>query len=117
MRQFINPCTTPPTIFDSPNEKVFEVWQNSYSQDIGAFIDFKYYFSSKLSTKTGLRTNFIQSDIKEPEQDFIDLYNNSIKPDNILSINYYSQMKYNLPQNLDLEISAGHGTRNPNLLE
>ena len=115
--QFVNPCTSPPTIFDSPNEKVFEVWQNSYSQDIGSFVDFKYYFSSKLSTKTGLRTNFIKSDIKEPEQDFIDLYNNNIKPDNILNINYYSQVKYNLPQNFDLEISAGHGTRNPNLLE
>ncbi len=115
--QYINPCSTPPTVFDPPNEKVFEVWQNSYSRDLGAFIDFKYYFLSKLSAKAGFRTDFIRSNIKEPEQDFISLYDNDIQSDDILNFNYYSQVKYSLPGNIDIELSAGHGTRNPNLLE
>ena len=115
--QYKNPCTTPPTIFNPPKEKVFEVWQNSRSQDIGAFIDFKYNFSSELSAKTGLRSDFIKSDIKAPEQDFIDLYNGNIKPANILNFNYYAKVKFVPTENFYVELSAGHGTRNPSLLE
>ena len=115
--QFKNPCTTPPTIYNPPKEKVFEVWQNSNNQDFGAFIDLKYYFSQKISAKAGLRTDFIKSDIKEPEQDFINLYDGKIKPANILNFNYFAKIKYNLAENFDIELSAGHGTRNPSLLE
>ena len=115
--QFKNPCTLPPTIYNPPKEKVFEVWQNSNNQDFGAFIDFKYYFSQKVSAKAGLRSDFIKSDIKEPEQDFINLYDGNIKPANILNFNYFAKVKYNLAENFDIELSAGHGTRNPSLLE
>jgi iron complex outermembrane receptor protein len=115
--QFKNPCTSPPTIFNPPKEKVFEVWQNSNNTDIGAFFDFNYNFSQKISAKAGLRTDFIKSDIKSPEQDFINLYDGNIKPANILSFNYFAKVKYNLAENFDIELSAGHGTRNPGLLE
>ena len=115
--QYKNPCTTPITVYETPKEKIFEVWQNSYSQDAGAFINLNYYFSSKLIVKGGLRTNFNKSNIKEPEQDFIVLYNNNIKPDDILNFNYYAQTKYYLTKSIDIELSAGHGTRNPSLLE
>lgn len=115
--QFKNPCTTPPTNFNPPKEKVFEVWQNSNSQDFGAFIDFKYYFAQNINAKIGLRTNFIKSDIKSPEQDFIDLYDGNIKPVDILNFNYFAKVNYNLPENFNIELSAGHGTRNPSLLE
>ncbi len=115
--QYKNPCTTPVTVIDPPVEKEFEVWQNSYSQNFGAFLDLKYYFSEKLNLKAGIRTNYIKSEAKEPEQDFINLYDGNIKPDDILSFNYYAQAKYNLPKNYIVEISAGHGTRNPSLLE
>ena len=115
--QFKNPCTNPPTVFPIPVEKEFEVWQNSYSQNFGAFIDFKYYFSEKLNLKAGLRTNYIKSDVKEAEQDFIDLYDGNIKPDDILSFNYFTKLKYILPKSYELEFAVGHGTRNPSLLE
>ena len=115
--QYKNPCTTPPAIFNPPKEKVFEVWQNSSNQDIGTFIDFKYNFSQKINAKVGLRSDFIKSDIKAPEQDFIDLYDGNIKPANILNFNYYAKVKYVPTENFYIELSAGHGTRNPGLLE
>ncbi|NOR75112.1 MAG: TonB-dependent receptor, partial [Draconibacterium sp.] len=115
--QYKNPCTTPPTIFNPPKEKVFEVWQNTNSQDFGAFIDFKYYFSQKLNVKAGLRTDFMKNDIKEPEQDFINLYDGNIKPANILNFNYFANVKYNLAKSFYVEFSVGHGTRNPSLTE
>ena len=115
--QFKNPCTTPPTIFNPPKEKVFEVWQNSNSKNFGAFVDFKYYISQKINLKAGLRTDFIKSDIKLPEKDFIDLYAGDIKPAEILNFNYYAKVKYGMAENFDIELSAGHGTRNPSLLE
>ncbi len=115
--QYKNPCTIPPTIFNPPKEKVFEVWQNSRNKDVGAFLDFKYNFSQKISAKAGLRNNFIKSESREPEQDFIDLYNNDIEPANILNFNYYTKVKYILKENFYIELSAGHGTRNPSLLE
>jgi iron complex outermembrane receptor protein len=112
-----NICTTPPTVYPTPIKKEFEVWQNSYSQDFGVFIDLQYYVNEKLKLKTGLRSDLIKSDIKDPEEDFKVLYNNDITPDDILNFNYYAQAKYSLPKNYSIEISAGHGTRNPSLLE
>ena len=115
--QFKNPCVKPPTVFDPPKEKVFEVWQNSWSSNVGAFIDYRYYLAEKVILKTGFRSDYITSDIKSPEADFLKLYDNNIKPDNILNFNYFAQVKFFLPHNFDVEISAGHGTRNPSLLE
>ena len=112
-----NVCTTPPTVFPTPVKKEFEVWQNSYSQDFGVFVDLQYMPNEKLKLKTGLRSDFIKSDIKDAEEDFKALYNNDITPDDILNLNYYAQAKYALPKNYSIEISAGHGTRNPSLLE
>ena len=112
-----NICTTPVSIYSSPIKKEFEVWQNSYSQDFGSFIDFQYFINENLKIKTGLRGDLIKSDIKDAEKDFEILYNNKITPDNILSFNYYVQAKYALPKDYSIKISAGHGTRNPSLLE
>ena len=112
-----NICTSPVATFPIPKEKTFKVWQNSYSQDFGVFLDFKYYLSEKTKLKAGIRNNFNKSDIKDPEQNFYNLYNGELTPDNILTFNYYAQASYKLPKNYIVELSLGHGTRNPSLLE
>ena len=112
-----NICATPPSIFDPPVEKEFEVWQNSSRQDFGLFFDISYLFSEKLDIKIGLRTDYIQSEILSPEQDFLELYNNDIQPDDKINVNYFAKLNYYLPANYKLQFSVGQGTRAPSLLE
>jgi iron complex outermembrane receptor protein len=117
VRLYKNVCANPPVSYDPPKEMEFSVWQNSQSQDLGVFMDLKYYFSEKLKFSTGIRTDYIKNYIRDPDQDFLELYNGEIHPDDISTFNYYVQFNYDLPDNYNIEISAGHGTRNPNLLE
>jgi len=112
-----NICTNPPVIFNPPVEKSFEVWQNSYHQDIGVFTDIKYYLSEKLSSKVGFRMDYIKSDIKDPEKDFMALYNDNITPNDITNFGYYLKVNYKLPKNYNVELAAGTGNRAPSLLE
>lgn len=115
--QFQNPCIKPPVIFDPPKQKLFSVWQNSWSNDVGIFIDYRYYLTDKITFATGARTDYITSNIKTPDPDFLKLYSNKVKPDNIFNFNFFAKAKIVLPYNFDIQISAGKGTRNPSLLE
>ena len=112
-----NICTTPPVVFETPIHKSFEVWQDSYEQDLGLFMDIKYYFSEKLSTKIGLRTDFIESEINSPEKDFLLLYEQNIQADNITNFGYYLKLNYKLPKDYTIELATGTGNRAPSLLE
>jgi len=117
VRIFKNICVTPPVVFDSPVEKTFEVWQNSYDQDLGLFMDIKYFFSENLSAKTGVRIDMIKSDIRDPEQDFMKLYDNNLTPKDINDFSYYQKIDYNFPKNFNIELAVGTGRRAPSLLE
>ena len=114
---FKNICADPPVTFPTPVEKEFSVWQNSYIQDFGLFTQFKYFINSNFLFDGGVRADFVKSDILNPEKDFAELYNNDLKPDDEVNVNFYGKLKYNLLKQFDVQLAYGRGTRNASLVE
>jgi iron complex outermembrane receptor protein len=112
-----NVCTTPVTVLPKPINKSFSVWQNSYLQNMGLFVQVKRYFTENLKVDAGLRGTLIHSDILDPEADFSALYKEDLKPDYEYNLNYFFSFDYKLANALDFKLAFGQGSRHASLLE
>lgn len=112
-----NVCTSPITVLPTPMYKEFSVWQNTYLNNMGAFVQFKYFASEHLKFDAGIRANYIQSDILDAESDFAALYSKQLKPDDDLNINYFASFNYQLSNILEFKLAYGQGSRHASLLE
>lgn len=58
----------------TPIEFTDKVWQDSYINDLGVFLEGKYPISDKTMFTAGLRYDGVTSEISDPEADFAALY-------------------------------------------
>jgi len=111
----INPCTG-----NTLNPHVFavdKIWQNSYTADYGLFAELHYEISNALKFKGGFRSDFIKSDIKDPESDFEKFYGENLHPETQNTLDFFGKFNYHLPDNFNLSLAFGKASRTPDLLE
>lgn len=111
----INACTG--MVLSEPKMFVDKIWQNSYTQDFGFFAEMNYKFSEKLKLKGGFRTDFIESDILDPEDDFKLFYENDLNPTPQNSVDFFAKVDYKLPKGIKISLASGKASRTPDLLE
>ncbi len=114
---YINGCTNPPTHFDPPKEFYDKVWQNSQKGDLGFFVENKLELNNLLVWQTGLRLDISSYDIKDPENDFNELYDGNIKPDTKIDPTINSVLTYKLNENLTLQWPVAIAYRSPEITE
>ncbi len=114
---YINGCTNPPTHFDPPKEFYDKVWQDSRKSDLGFFAENKYEINKSLLWQTGVRLDISSYDIKDPENDFNELYAGNIKPDTKIDPTINSVLTYKIDENWTLQWPIAMAYRSPELTE
>ncbi len=112
-----NTCTTPPTPVDPPKEFYDKVWQNSSKSDVGFFAQNKLELNDAFIWQTGLRMDVTSFNIKDPEDDFIELYNGDIKPSTKVDATINSVLTFKLSDKWSLQWPIAMAQRSPDLTE
>ena len=112
---YINTCNG--MEFDPP--KTFEdlVWQNSHKGNLGAFLENRFQVSPDLLWVSGLRFDFTGYDAKDPAPDFLETYNNDIKPDMLTNVSINTSLTWQAAEGLEVQWALGRGVRTPELHE
>ena len=93
-----------------------KIWQDSYVNDLGVFTEVEYVITSKTHLTSGLRVDFVFSDIRDPEADFATLYPGlGSRSETNLSGNI--SLKHQLRPGILAEIAFGRGVRSANMIE
>jgi iron complex outermembrane receptor protein len=112
-----NGCTTPPTVFDPPKNFTDKVWQDSHKSDFGIFAENKWQLSEKLLWQAGVRIDFVSFDIKDPENDFYELYKGDIKPGSKISPAVNSVLTWDIGNSFRIQWAVASAQRTPDLTE
>jgi iron complex outermembrane recepter protein len=112
---YVNACTGQQ--FDPP--KTFEdlVWQNSDKKNMGVFIENRFQVGRDLLWVSGGRVDFTGYDAKDPAPDFLEQYNNDIKPENMTNFSVNTSLTWQAAETLELQWAVGRGVRTPELEE
>lgn len=99
-----------------PIIKVDKIWQDSEIRDIGIFAEGKLPISERSVLTAGLRSDFIDSAINDPEQDFLALYGGEIKDQSEVNLsgNISYQYRYGRTR---FQFSLGRGVRTASIVE
>ncbi|WP_291866421.1 TonB-dependent receptor [Maribacter sp.] len=108
-RNAMGPLATPKTFTD-------KIWQDSYIDDIGVFIEGKYSLTNKTKLTAGLRYDGVISETKDPEADFISLYGDLEKRTEH-NISGTVSLKYMPSTRFIMELAYGRGVRSANMIE
>jgi len=111
---YINPCNG--MAFDDPKFFTDLVWQDSYTQKLGVYAEFKHKFNPKVSILSGIRADHILSGIKDPAPDFAALYPD-LGTDNKVNFNWHGSVLFKANKAVNLEWAVGQGSRAPELTE
>lgn len=93
-----------------------KIWQDSYINDIGAFVEGKYSLTNKTKITAGLRYDNVISEIKDPEADFASLYGDLEKRTEH-NISGTVSLKYMPSTQFIMELAYGRGVRSANMIE
>ncbi|MBT8298240.1 MAG: TonB-dependent receptor, partial [Maribacter sp.] len=100
----------------TPLEFIDKVWQDSYINDIGLFVESKYSLTGSTVLTTGLRYDLVSSEIKDPEADFAALYPDLDKRTEH-NISGTASIKYAPSNEFIMELAYGRGVRSANMIE
>ncbi len=112
---YINTCNG--MSFDPPKNFTDLVWQNSHKNNTGVFIENRYQLRQDLLWVSGLRLDFTSFDAKDPAPDFLEEYNNDIKPDMMTNLSVNTSLQWQISKTIDLQWALGRGIRTPELHE
>lgn len=93
-----------------------KIWQDSYVNDFGIFVENKYSLSNSTMLTAGLRYDLVVSDILDPEADFQALYPD-LEAREEHNISTTISVKHKISENNSLEIAYGRGVRSANMIE
>ncbi|MFC4632753.1 TonB-dependent receptor domain-containing protein [Dokdonia ponticola] len=101
-----------------PAPLVFQdkIWQDSYVNDFGLFVENKYPITDKTMLTAGVRYDLVVSDIQDPEADFQELYSNLGQREEH-NVSATVSIKHKLSDNNTLEVAYGRGVRSANMIE
>ena len=100
----------------SPKEFKDKVWQDSYINDMGLFVESKYPLTEKTMLTAGLRYDNVTSEIKDPEADFAALYPDLDKRTEH-NFSGTASIKYAPSTEFVMELAYGRGVRSANMIE
>lgn len=100
----------------SPVEFIDKVWQDSYINDIGFFVESKYPLSENTILTAGLRYDLVTSDIRDPEVDFAAMYPDIGKRTEH-NFSGTVSIKYAPATQFIMEVAYGRGVRSANMIE
>jgi iron complex outermembrane receptor protein len=92
-----------------------KIWQDSYVNDFGTFAEAKYVLNDATILTAGLRYDMVTSDIKDPENDFANLYALDKRTEH--NISGTVSLKRSLSEHAFLEVAFGRGVRSANMIE
>lgn len=101
-----------------PEPKYFTdaIWQDSYINDFGYFIEGRYKFSNKTSLTAGVRYDLVLAESQAPAEDFKELYPNLDQTeDHNFSGNI--SLQQDLGEKHNLELAIGRGVRSASMIE
>lgn len=108
-----NPATGVP--LDPVIVKKMKIWQDSYINDFGIFVQAKKKLSEHLFVDAGLRSDYVMSENEDPATGFIQIYGPAQqKTDWVVGGNV--ALKY-LKDDLSTQLAFGRGTRTPSMIE
>lgn len=101
-----------------PTPLAFEdkIWQDSYTNTLGAFLEARYFITEKASLTLGSRLDFVSSNAEDLDPTFAALYPNLDKRN---ETNYSGNISFKqyLPNHKTVEISFGRGSRSASIEE
>lgn len=103
-------------VLPQPVVKVDKIWQDSGLNDIGVFAEGKFKITANSFLTAGLRTDFINTAINDPEQDFLDLYGGEIDEQSEVNVSGNLSYLYNINKT-QLQVSLGRGVRTASIIE
>ncbi len=111
----INACTG--AVLTTPMYATDKLWQDSHTADYGIFAKMNYIPNKNVKIEGGIRSDFVQSDILDPEDDFKAFYEDNLYPESQNTVDFFGKINYKLPNNFNLSFAAGKASRTPDLLE
>ena len=101
-----------------PNPRTFtdKIWQDSKLNDYGIFAESNYKVTDMYTLTAGIRGDFINASINDPEQDFLDLYGGTIEDSNETNISGTLSIKYK-NEGFQAQLALGRGTRTASMIE
>ncbi|TLP71892.1 TonB-dependent receptor [Maribacter sp. ACAM166] len=103
-------------VLPMPIQFIDKVWQDSYINDLGVFVESKYPISAKTIMTLGIRYDNVTSEIKDPAEDFQVLYPDLDKRREH-NLSGTASIKYALSNQFILEVAYGRGVRSANMIE
>jgi iron complex outermembrane recepter protein len=101
-----------------PTPLAFEdkIWQDSYTNTLGAFLEARYFITEKASLTLGSRLDFVSSNAEDLDSTFAALYPNLDKRN---ETNYSGNISFKqyLQNHKTIEISFGRGSRSASIEE
>jgi iron complex outermembrane receptor protein len=99
-----------------PMVKVDKIWQDSKLDDLGVFAEAKLLAQDNSVFTAGIRTDFVNSSINDPEEDFLELYGGEIEDQQDFNVsgNFSYLVKWDQVQ---FQAAIGRGVRSASLLE
>ena len=102
---------------DLPVAKSFtdKIWQDSRLDNTGWFLEHKFHPGSRLGLTGGIRLDFIQAQINDPEEDFAALYDLTDREE--LNLSAHLAASYHLNRGLNMHLAIGRGVRSASIDE
>lgn len=101
-----------------PTPLAFEdkIWQDSYTNTLGAFLEARYFITDKATLTLGSRLDFVNSNAEDLDPTFATLYPNLEKRN---ETNYSGNISFKqyLPNHKTVEVSFGRGARSASIEE
>lgn len=99
-----------------PIVKVDKIWQDAEIDDIGIFAEGKWVLSETSTMTMGIRTDFVDAAINDPEADFEELYGGEIEDQS--EVNLGANISYQFhSHNFRWNASFGRGERTADMIE
>lgn len=99
-----------------PVTRVDKIWQDTELNDIGIFAEGKLRISDMSTLTAGIRTDFVNTDIHDPAQDFLDLYGGAIDARKEVNLSGNISYLFSLDKTR-FQVAFGHGLRTASLVE
>ena len=103
-------------VLPNPMVKIDKIWQDSEINDVGVFAEGKYKISEFAIMTAGLRSDFINAAIHDPEQDFLDLYGGEINDQSEVNLSGNISLVYTKNET-KVQFAFGRGVRTASMIE
>lgn len=92
------------------------IWQDAYINDVGAYAEYRYLISDRLSWNSGLRLDWVNANSNAPAPGFTEQYG-LLEAQNDLNLSLNSSLNAQLSDEWSLQLALGRGTRSANMIE